>query len=98
MIAAAALCTAVVGGIGDLKAATLQKSGGGSQLRYYGGPKSPMWPGESRACGTDCRLPESTVLNAGPARPQPKSAAAKPVRKNQSGEGRLPDDESAEHR
>jgi hypothetical protein len=48
MIAAAALCTA----LGDLQAATpkkgmqaatLKKSDGKGQMRYYGGPKSPMW-------------------------------------------------------
>jgi hypothetical protein len=82
MIAAAALCTAVVECIGDLKAATPQKPDGTNQLRYYGGPKSPMWPGRTRACGADCRSPESIVLNAGPTRPQPKSAPVKPVRKN----------------
>jgi hypothetical protein len=44
MIAAAALCAAVAGCVSDMGAATSQKSdGGGGQLRYYGGPKSPMW-------------------------------------------------------
>jgi len=43
MIATAVLCAAVGGCAGDMGAATSQKSGGGGQLRYYGGPKSPMW-------------------------------------------------------
>jgi hypothetical protein len=43
MIAAAALCVVVSGCAADLGAATSQKSDGGGQLRYYGGPKSPMW-------------------------------------------------------
>jgi hypothetical protein len=43
VIAAAALCVAVAGCVSDMGAATSQKSDGGGQLRYYGGPKSPMW-------------------------------------------------------
>jgi hypothetical protein len=35
-----ALCAVVAGCASD---ATTQPSG--NQLRYYGGPKSPMWPG-----------------------------------------------------
>jgi hypothetical protein len=27
-------------------AATSQTTGDGSQMRYYGGPKSPMWPAQ----------------------------------------------------
>jgi len=43
VIAAASLCVAVAGCASDMGAATSQKSDGGGQLRYYGGPKSPMW-------------------------------------------------------
>jgi len=43
VIAAAALCAAAVGYLDSLQAASLKKSFG--QLRYYGGPKSPMWHG-----------------------------------------------------
>jgi hypothetical protein len=40
-IAAAALCAAAVGYVSSLQSASLKKSFG--QMRYYGGPKSPMW-------------------------------------------------------
>jgi hypothetical protein len=82
IIAAAAICAAVAGFISDLKAATAQKTDGSGQLRYYGGPKSSMWPGQTR--GADSRPPESAVLNvnAGRTRPQPRSAPVKPVREN----------------
>jgi hypothetical protein len=43
IIAAAALFTAAVGFADGLQAASLKKSFG--QLRYHGGPKSPMWRG-----------------------------------------------------
>jgi hypothetical protein len=43
VIAAAALCAAAVGYIDSFQSASLKKSFG--QLRYYGGPKSPMWRG-----------------------------------------------------
>jgi len=42
-ITAAALCAAAVGYVSGLQTAMLKKSF--SQLRYYGGPKSPMWRG-----------------------------------------------------
>jgi hypothetical protein len=45
VIAVAALCAAVAGCISDIGAATSEKSDG-SQLRYFGGPKSPMWSGQ----------------------------------------------------
>jgi hypothetical protein len=38
----AALCAAVAGCVSDMGAPTAENSGG-NQLRYYGGPKSPMW-------------------------------------------------------
>jgi hypothetical protein len=41
IIAVAALCAAAVGYIDSLEAASLKKSL--HQMRYYGGPKSPMW-------------------------------------------------------
>jgi hypothetical protein len=44
-IAAAALCAAVAGCVSDMGAPTAENSGG-NQLRYYGGPKSPMWSGQ----------------------------------------------------
>jgi hypothetical protein len=40
VIAVATLCAAVAGCISDMGAATPD---GGGQLRYFGGPKSPMW-------------------------------------------------------
>jgi hypothetical protein len=43
VIAAAILGAMVVGYVGDLQAGTLKKSL--SKMRYYGGPKSPMWRG-----------------------------------------------------
>jgi hypothetical protein len=46
MIAVAALCAAVAGCASDLGAATSEKPDGGGQLRYHGGPKSPMWSGQ----------------------------------------------------
>jgi hypothetical protein len=52
MIAAAALSAAVAGSISDIKAASPNKAAvskkpaSKAQLRYYGGPKSPMWSGQ----------------------------------------------------
>ncbi|MGD0851119.1 hypothetical protein [Bradyrhizobium sp.] len=46
MIAVAALCAAVAGCASDIAATPSQKAGGNGQLRYYGGPKSPMWSGQ----------------------------------------------------
>jgi hypothetical protein len=43
VIAATALCAAVAGYVSESQAATPKKST--SQMRYYGGPKSPMWRG-----------------------------------------------------
>ncbi len=45
-VAVAALCAAVAGCVSDMGAATSQTAGGSDQLRYYGGPKSPMWSGQ----------------------------------------------------
>jgi hypothetical protein len=46
VIAVAALCAAVAGCISDIGAPTSEKSDGNGRLRYYGGPKSPMWSGQ----------------------------------------------------
>jgi hypothetical protein len=39
------LCTSIGGCVSDMAAPTAETSGAG-QLRYYGGPKSPMWTGQ----------------------------------------------------
>jgi hypothetical protein len=44
-LAMIALCAAVAGCVSDIAAPAAADSGG-SQLRYYGGPKSPMWQGQ----------------------------------------------------
>jgi hypothetical protein len=44
-LAIAGLCAAVAGCVSDMGAATADNSGN-SQLRYYGGPKYPMWSGQ----------------------------------------------------
>lgn len=43
LVAAASLYAAAVGYVCDLQAAPLKKAF--SKMRYYGGPKSPMWRG-----------------------------------------------------
>jgi hypothetical protein len=40
-----ALCAALAGCVSDMGAQTSPESGS-NQLRYYGGPKSPMWPSQ----------------------------------------------------
>jgi hypothetical protein len=45
VLAAVALCAAVAGCVSDMGAPTAENSGS-NQLRYYGGPKSPMWTGQ----------------------------------------------------
>jgi hypothetical protein len=45
VLAVAALCAAVAGCVSDIGAPTAENSGS-HQLRYYGGPKSPMWSGQ----------------------------------------------------
>lgn len=42
VLAVAALCSAAAGCAADTGGAT-SKSDGSGQMRYYGGPKSPMW-------------------------------------------------------
>ena len=42
MIAVAGLCATVAGCVSDMAAPAVENSGS-SQLRYYGGPKYPMW-------------------------------------------------------
>jgi hypothetical protein len=46
VIAAAALGAAAAGCISDAQAAAPAKTDGKAKLRYYGGPKSPMWRGQ----------------------------------------------------
>jgi hypothetical protein len=46
LIAIAALCAAVAGCSSDIGATPSGKTDGNGQLRYYGGPKSPMWSGQ----------------------------------------------------
>jgi hypothetical protein len=46
MLTVAALCAAVAGCISDMAAASPEKPDGTAQMRYYGGPKSPMWSGQ----------------------------------------------------
>ena len=41
-----ALCAAAAGCAVDVGNTKSEGSGGSSQLRYYGGPKSPMWTGQ----------------------------------------------------
>jgi hypothetical protein len=43
VLAVAALCAAVAGCAADIGTTKSERSDGGSQLRYYGGPKYPMW-------------------------------------------------------
>ena len=43
VVAAAALCVAAIGCAANVQKSSLKKSF--HQLRYYGGPKSPMWRG-----------------------------------------------------
>jgi hypothetical protein len=45
VLAVTALCAAVAGCVSDMGTPTAENSGS-SQLRYYGGPKSPMWSGQ----------------------------------------------------
>jgi hypothetical protein len=45
VVAVAVLCAALAGCVIDMGAQTSAQSGG-HQLRYYGGPKSPMWPSQ----------------------------------------------------
>jgi hypothetical protein len=44
-LAVAALCATVAGCVSDMGASTADNSGS-NQLRYYGGPKYPMWSGQ----------------------------------------------------
>jgi len=75
MMAAAALCAAVAGCISDVGAATPEKPEGANRLRYYGGPKSPMWSGQltsardnsrelTRAAEPACRLSKRHLSNS----------------------------------
>jgi hypothetical protein len=44
LAAIAGLTAALAGCVSDASAPAAQSSG--TQLRYYGGPKSPMWPAQ----------------------------------------------------
>jgi hypothetical protein len=46
VIVSAALCVVTAGCARDTQAAPSKKSEASSQMRYYGGPKSPMWSGQ----------------------------------------------------
>jgi len=46
LIAAMALCAVVTGCVSNTEAAPSKKSKSSGQLRYFGGPKSPMWSGQ----------------------------------------------------
>jgi hypothetical protein len=46
VLAAVALCAAVAGCAADVGMPKSERSDGGGQMRYYGGPKSPMWPSQ----------------------------------------------------
>jgi hypothetical protein len=43
ILAAVALCAAVAGCAADVGTPKSEKSDGSGQMRYFGGPKSPMW-------------------------------------------------------
>jgi hypothetical protein len=43
VLAVALLCGAAAGCVSDMVSATSGGSDGSNQLRYYGGPKYPMW-------------------------------------------------------
>ena len=43
VLAVALLCGAAAGCVSDMVSATSGVSDGSNQLRYYGGPKYPMW-------------------------------------------------------
>jgi hypothetical protein len=46
LIAAAAILAVTTGCVSDTQAAPSKKSKSSGQMRYYGGPKSPMWLGQ----------------------------------------------------
>ena len=43
VLAAVTLCAAVAGCAADVGTPKSARSDGDGQMRYYGGPKSPMW-------------------------------------------------------
>jgi hypothetical protein len=45
MLVVAALCATVAGCVSDMGAPSAENPSGGA-LRYYGGPKYPMWAGQ----------------------------------------------------
>jgi hypothetical protein len=46
MLTAAALCSAAAGCAVDVGTTKPERADGGGAMRYYGGPKSPMWSGQ----------------------------------------------------
>jgi len=46
IVAIIALFAAMAGWVSDTEAASSRKPKSNSQMRYYGGPKSPMWRGQ----------------------------------------------------
>jgi len=46
IVATIALFAAMAGWVSDTEAASSRKPKSNSQMRYYGGPKSPMWRGQ----------------------------------------------------
>jgi hypothetical protein len=46
VLAIATLCFAIAGYADDIGTTKADKSDAGNQLRYYGGPKSLMWPSQ----------------------------------------------------
>jgi hypothetical protein len=45
VLGVAALCAVVAGCVSEMGTPSAENSGA-NQLRYYGGPKSPMWSGQ----------------------------------------------------
>ena len=46
VIAVAVLCAATAGCAADFGNTSSERAGANSQMRYYGGPKAPMWPSQ----------------------------------------------------
>jgi hypothetical protein len=65
--AIAALCAAVAACIGDAGAQTLAKPDRTAPLRYYGGPKSPMWAGQPTSASDSSRKLDARARASPPA-------------------------------
>jgi hypothetical protein len=46
MLAVAALCSVAAGCAFDVGSTKPEHADGSGAMRYYGGPKSPMWPSQ----------------------------------------------------